>query len=586
MNLFRSSLLVFFILLVANLCAQNPSASDSLDSDVIIKALKDEVRRNMDQLQEDGYDKPFFIAYNISDIRLSYATAMLGSVITSNEGRNRNWYARVMVGGYDMSDENFKNSYEGYTFDPGYKPLPLDDDYWGIRRALWIATNNIYKSAARNYKQKQTVLKENDQDYLLPDFSKEKPVSYFKHTEFHLPKMQDLTGLATSISSEFKKYPDYLNSTAIIYQISAKNYFVNSEGSQMIKPLSYARVNIMVNKGKGFTQSNGQLTYFNTELAKLPDANTIKGDIDKLIGFIDEIDTLKEFKDEYSGPVLLEGQAVAEFFVANLLNSGKSGIIASREDMVNSNKQDIEKHFKELKELLDDKEEDKVAVSGLSVYAEPFLEEYEGVKLLGHFDIDGEGVIPDEKLALLKDGILITKLNDRVPAPGIERSNGHNRLFIANNDVTKAISPGVLRITLSGSVPMGDLLNEFEKEIKDEELEYGLSVKSVDLISSDQPVKIAKYDAENKPGEVIKAKTLSYNRKNALKKILAASDTYKAYNILWSGNSYGVSSGAFNGIPVSVIVPTAIVIKDYDFSSSNMEREEEKPSINGPLNDD
>lgn len=101
---------------------------------------------------------------------MSYASASLGALLASNQQRNRSWYSRVLVGSYFLNDENFYNHFEGASFDPGYERPPLEDDYWGIRRSFWLATNNIYKTAARYHDLKTKILKEYQQEYQLGDF--------------------------------------------------------------------------------------------------------------------------------------------------------------------------------------------------------------------------------------------------------------------------------------------------------------------------------------------------------------------------------------------------------------------------------
>ena len=57
-----------------------------------------------------------------------------------------------------------------------YLQLPLDNDYYGIRRSLWVATDNVYKSAAQTYKNKLLALEKNKmgaEDLPIADFSQE-----------------------------------------------------------------------------------------------------------------------------------------------------------------------------------------------------------------------------------------------------------------------------------------------------------------------------------------------------------------------------------------------------------------------------
>ncbi len=561
----------------------SPALKDSIEGHPVIKAMSDEIERNLSSLQEDGYSKPFFIGYDVSDLKFSYSMSMLGAVINSNSTESRSWSARVIVGDYKINDENFENSFKSYTFDPGYANLPIENDYWGIRRVFWIATNNIYKSAARNYKQKIQNLEEYNQEYLLPDFSKEEPILYYDTSSIYQPKKDEIDILTRNISAEFKNYPEFLNSAVIGYNVSAKNYFSNSEGTKMIVPMSMSSLMIQLSKGVENMMQSGTLVYHHDLFEKLPKEETIKGDIQKMIVNISELDSLDEYKEDYSGPLMLKGQAVAEFFIANLLVSGENGLIASRERMVNSTKQDFEKHFRDLKKELEENKEKKIAVSSMQVEALPFLSEYEGTRLIGAFDIDGEGVVPDEQLTMIKDGALETKLNDRVPTAGIENSNGYNRFYMINGQVSKTISPGVLKVSFSNSTSLDSLEILLKNEAKEDELTHGLYAESLELTSMSKPIIIFRKNLENGNVEPLNGSPLRLNRKNILKKIVGVSNTYRAYNLVWSGNAGSVGMGSFGGVPISIIVPEAVVIKDFDYTSYKVEQIEEESIIKGPF---
>ncbi|MEL6561758.1 MAG: hypothetical protein AAFQ94_26450, partial [Bacteroidota bacterium] len=53
--------------------------------------------------------------------------------------------------------------------------------------------------------------------------------------------------------------------------------------------------------------------------------------------------------------------------------------------------------------------------------------------------------------------------------------------------------------------------------------------------------------------------------KNSLKRIIAVSDEYYVYNFLFGGSGFSAASA---GIPVSMIVPKYILIRDADVSKS------------------
>ncbi|NJK94196.1 MAG: hypothetical protein HC905_04005 [Bacteroidales bacterium] len=105
----------------------------------------------------------------------------LGSIILSDENKLNTEMIRVMVGNYKINDENFENENNNIRYNGGNISLPLDHDYYGIRRTFWIQTDKVYKAAGETFKNKLYILKRNNipLDSLVPDFS-EAPLSKSK----------------------------------------------------------------------------------------------------------------------------------------------------------------------------------------------------------------------------------------------------------------------------------------------------------------------------------------------------------------------------------------------------------------------
>ncbi|MDH5603709.1 MAG: hypothetical protein OEY51_07210, partial [Cyclobacteriaceae bacterium] len=75
--------------------------------DLVFKALEDELNRNMDSLRLEDGTKPVFIGYRISENTMISSVATLGAIINTSITKPHNWYSRVLVGSYQLNDENF-----------------------------------------------------------------------------------------------------------------------------------------------------------------------------------------------------------------------------------------------------------------------------------------------------------------------------------------------------------------------------------------------------------------------------------------------------------------------------------------------
>jgi hypothetical protein len=121
-------------------------AAFAQDSDVILRAMKDEAERSR-TLSIASLDNPYYIEYALDDVQSFSVSASLGALISTNEGRFRVPRVRVRVGSYDFDNTNYV--FSDFSSAPRYDPdpFPIDDDYSVIRRGFWLATDRAYKGA-------------------------------------------------------------------------------------------------------------------------------------------------------------------------------------------------------------------------------------------------------------------------------------------------------------------------------------------------------------------------------------------------------------------------------------------------------
>ena len=141
-------LITLIILLIPNILSAQQTSSDS----IIMSAMRDELYRNIKGLHTKDFDDPFFIAYTIANVENAQIIGTLGALVRSDEYKYKDWQIRLMVGDYEINDENFSSSQPEETMFRPSIDMPVEDDYAGIRRSLWLTTNNVYFSAAQTYK--------------------------------------------------------------------------------------------------------------------------------------------------------------------------------------------------------------------------------------------------------------------------------------------------------------------------------------------------------------------------------------------------------------------------------------------------
>ncbi len=592
MKKLKSIVISLICLSSLSLFAQNSYQGDSMEN-VIIKAMRDELRRNMENLEykDKEYDKPFFISYAIADAFTLSINSTLGSLIISNETHLRDWYIRVMIGDYQMTDENFEDIMDSNTDGPQYHQLPLDNDYYGIRRCLWEATDGVFKTASKTYKNKITVLREKNltpEDLPIADFSHAPVVKkIIPGVKLNFSK-EKYENIARELSSIFNNYPDIFYSDVTILMYYADIYYINSEGTETAVPLSACSIVVSAQTVADDSEViNNQFIYYFTEPGSFPDIKVLKNDAEKLKNNLIELKTADVLEDSYTGPVLITDQAVAQLLAYNLF-AGANSLIAYREPLY-ANPQ-MAMYYGQRSFSAESKIDKRIISGYLSVVARPELTRYDSINLIGSFAVDAEGVIPTDNLILIENGILKTLLNDRTPTKKIKESNGHNRYAIMDRGFTKQIGPGVIIISCSEGKSEEELKSELVEKARAEGLDYAIIVKPVSRETNYRPVNIYKVSLEDGSEKLIRSVNLDNLCENNLKNILGLSDDKIVYNTVFPEgissnifNSFAPGMNIINGLPSSFIVPDAMLLEEVEIEGIDKPLSGNLPIVDNPV---
>jgi predicted Zn-dependent protease len=168
--------------------------------------------------------------------------------------------------------------------------------------------------------------------------------------------------------------------------------------------------------------------------------------------------------DEYTGPVLLEGQASAEFVAEMLVPL----MLAKRSPDVDSGRAGGPVTPGPTTPFL--------ARIGLRVLPESFsasdtpsLIEYGGRPVPGAYVIDDEGVRAKD-VTLVERGRLLTLLTGRTPQKNLPRSNGHGR---------NGVQAGVFQLRSERGVPATELKQRYLDLLKVQDKSFGYIVRSI-----------------------------------------------------------------------------------------------------------
>lgn len=434
------------------LCAQ--------DMPIILKAMYDEQQRSMKELRLEGHDAPFYISYDIDDLKTYYFSASGGALLQSGYRPIRAKNMRILVGGYEFNDESLDNDIFTNA-KPNEIPIPLEDDYDGIRRSLWVTTDAIYRSAAQHFKENQNTLKEKGKELKdLPHrtFARVTPQQVNRLKKFPEVDKAQYESLVRNLSAEARQLPDLYSSSIAINIIQGNRYYLNSEGTSSITPVSNVIMQVRAAKDHRMASNRERVFYYSSpESMPAPER---MGEIIKEF-FTSVIAEKNELKvdEEYAGPVLFTNEAVGEVLTA---------LLFGREALTATNNLDVDdKQRYENTNTLEERIGKVIVAESMTVKAKPKLKTFQGVELMGSFEIDGEGVTPPDELTLIDKGVLKALLNDRSITRPDQTANGH------------ADGPGVVEVSFEGSQTVKTLKQTLMSLAKAEGYEYAYLIKKV-----------------------------------------------------------------------------------------------------------
>jgi TldD protein len=549
----KVSLIVSWMVLgVALSYGQTAPAADN-----IMKAMSDELQRSVSELQFKDLEKPYFIQYVILDREQYRADATFGGLTASKKERTRMLQAQVRVGDYDFDNSEFIA--QGFQPQSGILATTvIDDDYDGIRHSLWLATDGAYKQSVEQLARKRAFVQNKVRDEQIPDFSMESPITSMGsrlHLDFDKAIWEEQL---RDWSAIFKQFPAIQESSVSLRALVTNKYLVNSEGTQTLQPSMIVTVEVEARtEAEDGMRLSHAIPFNAATFGQLPSAKIVEDTIRQMATDMTALRTAPIFNKDYSGPVLLTGQASAEMF-ARVLAPNLSG---QRFPM--SEREQGPANFSELVERMNR----PVLPAFLSVFDDPAQRQAGNQQLIGHYQVDDQGV-PAQRVSLIEEGVLRTLLMSRRPTKEMPRSNGHGRSGFPGRETAQI---GNLFIQSSDGKSHDELKQELIKLCKREQLQYCLMIKALSPDGRSPigvPVLTYKVYVDDGREELVRGASASAIPIRSLRQIEAVgNDTFVANRL----------SG-----PAEVPTPTSIVAPSVLLEEMDLKRPpatQQKPSL-------
>lgn len=508
------------------------------EDDEIFAAMSDELNRNMEGLNTDGAQKPYYINYIVNKNRSDIVGASLGGVFQKS---NSPWR---LSGQMMVNTGDYQHSSEFQYGAMAQAPLCETTDYDAIRRNLWLGTDQMYNYAVMLDAQKKAVLAQNPMSgewANVPDMQKLPATEYIEtatsQPAFDTAKAEEL---AKKLSTVFKAY-NYLTSSSVsISHDENVIYKLTSEGTRM-KFFSngvclYVKAGARAVAG---TNISDMFTINATSFDELPSYEALEAKTKELAEKMLLEVNAPQNKEFYSGPVMIEGDGLAQTFSQALFAQGK---LVAYKPMIGM----------QIPETMEDKIGVQVLDKRLTVTDNPQQADFNGEKALGHYDIDFDGVRPQQR-TLIENGVMKSALNGRYPTLHSPVSTGSTRIA-AGSDIKPIVAPGVVTISTSKGTAPEKMKKELIKAARSKGLEYGFLVRFFDGGNAFQAYKVNVKDGSE---QMTMIDSFGLRNENQLKNLGAISTQQQLSNI------------EVQGANVSVIHPTAIIINDMEIPRCN-----------------
>lgn len=541
-------------LLLISLAAAPAGAAE----DLVLKAMRDELGRTTQRLRMDDLDKPYFVSYYVMDSTEAEYGAAFGSPREDSVGVTREAAAEVRVG-----SPKFDNTwYAGQDFTsylPATSALAEEAGYDALRFSLWSLTDEAYKRALEQFSQKKAYRQNKNIAEIYGDLSPQKKVSLLEaEPAFAAADPAALKDTVVRLSAVFRKYPKIQGSQAVLRRALRTFRFVNSEGTafRYYKDGVALEIKASIQTAAGLRLGDEKSFYW-TSPADMPPYGELEAETE---AFARDMSYLVDSStaEPYLGPVLFEDQAAAEFLGQLFVNqvSYVRSPWADHDDWT---------RYYIAKGELTKKLGMRVLPAFMSVSDDPLVREHAGVRLLGYYPVDNEGVRP-VPLELARNGKLVNFYMTRAPVGKCAESNGHARGFIREFPMPR---PGNVFFTAQPAkqAPRAGLKKELLRLAAENGLDYAVIVRRLDqwdgrkgedlLAGPALAYKVSVKDGSETP---INGEEWAGVNFRALRDIMLVSDAEQVYNY-YQPTPFFYTRGY---VAASIIAPSALLVQEME----------------------
>ena len=513
----------------------------------VLEAMGQELARSAERLQLDGYERPYYVGYQVRDVTAHEVAGRYGAVMDDLTRQSRQVAADVRVGSYELDSSGGAEDVlllgDGQPSWYAPKDAPLDGDPQALRSVLWLQTDERYKEALSAYfKKRSRDVYRRDDPARAPSFSREPPARQVDPASPFPFDRERWRRAVRETTAAFREAAHVFDAQVKVTAERQVRWLATTEGTRLVTERTLYAVHLIAvtRADDGQLLDGGRDWYAPTE-AGLPAPAALATAARTVAA---ELAALREAPaiDPYTGPAILEPEATGVLF------------------------HEAVGHRLEGERLEDDKDGQtykgqvgrQVLPSFLSIVDDPTLAEAGGTPLNGTYAFDDQGV-PARRTELVRNGTLVGYLLSRKPVRPFDRSNGHGRAQGARTPVARMAN---LVVSSSRAVPRAELKRLLMAEARRQGKPYGLLISDITGGNTNTasygyqafkgtPRLVYRIDAETGAETLVRGVELVGTPLTSVNKVLATGDAVRVFN-----GYCGAESGY---VPVSTVAPAALV---------------------------
>jgi len=513
----------------------------------VLEALQAELARSQARLRIEGYDAPYFLSYQLKELRAEQVSGRFGAVTQDDSRRSRKAFVDLRVGSYELDssgrdDGGIFLGPEGQTYFAS-RDAPLEDDPTAVRNTFWLLTDERYKEALSSwFKKKSRGVYRAEEPDRPPSFSREEPQRLQEPPRPFSFDRARWRAEVKRLSAAFRAHPALFDSGVRISADKTIRWFASSEGAALLTEEARYAVHLQaVARADDGQLLEGSRDFYAASEAGLPAPEKLLSEVTALA---EELEALRRAPviDPYTGPALLAPEATGVLF---------HEAVGHR---LEGERQEDDKEGQTYKGQIGK----PVLPAFLSVLDDPTQARQGEVDLNGSYRFDDQGV-PAQRTLLVEDGVLKSYLLSRRPVKPFARSNGHGRSQGAQQPVARM---GNLFVSSRRTTPLPELRRMLVEEARRQGKPYAIVIRDITGGNTNTasfgyqafkgtPRVVTRIDVATGKEELVRGVELVGTPLTTVNKVVATSQEARVFN-----GYCGAESGY---VPVAAVAPWALV---------------------------